>query len=140
MKRCQNWKISSHTLAAISSTENDVNIYLVKVWTTIVWKFDLFNQIKFCQIMAALIQLHGCTTGVLTKHTEKKLDGNHTRMLHAVLNKSQKQYPTKQQLYSLLSPISKTIQVRQTKHGALLEKQGQTHKQCFSMDPYTWLH
>ena len=47
------------------------------------------------------------------KHEEK--DDNYTRMLHAVLNKSWKQHPTKQQLYGQLPPISQTIQVRQTK-------------------------
>ena len=36
----------------------------------------------------------------LIKHIEKKLDGNYIRMLHGVLNKSWKQLPTKQQLYS----------------------------------------
>ena len=29
----------------------------------------------------------------------KKLDGNYTRMLRAILNKSWRQHPTKQQLY-----------------------------------------
>ena len=62
------------------------------------------------------ILLYGCTTWTLTKHVEKKLDGNCTRMLRAVLNKSWKQHPTKQQLYSYLLPISKTIQIRWTRH------------------------
>ena len=53
---------------------------------------------------------------MLTKRMEKTLDGNYTRMLQAVLNKSWRQHLTKQQLYSHLSPITKTIQVRQTKH------------------------
>ena len=47
---------------------------------------------------------------------EKKLDGNYTRMLQAVLNKSWRQHPTKQQLYGHLPPIMKTIQVSQTRH------------------------
>ena len=37
-------------------------------------------------------------------------------MLRAILNKSWKQHPTKQQLYSNLPPILKTIQVIRTKH------------------------
>ena len=37
-------------------------------------------------------------------------------MLQAILNKSLKQHHTKHQLYSHLPPISKTIQVRQTRH------------------------
>ena len=47
---------------------------------------------------------------------EKKLDSNYTRMLQAILNKSWRQHSTKQQLYSHLLPITKTIQVRQTRH------------------------
>ena len=62
------------------------------------------------------ILLYGCTTWVLTERIEKKLDGNYTRMLRAILNKSWRQHPTKQQLYVHLPPITKTIQVRQTRH------------------------
>ena len=46
----------------------------------------------------------------------KKLDGNYTRMLREILNKSWKQHPTKQQLYGHLPPITKTIQSRRTRH------------------------
>ena len=45
-----------------------------------------------------------------------KLDGNYTRMLRAILNKSWQQHPTRHQLYGHLPPITKTIQVRQTRH------------------------
>ena len=37
-------------------------------------------------------------------------------MLRAILNKSCSQHPTKQHLYGHLSPITKTIQVRRTRH------------------------
>ena len=47
---------------------------------------------------------------------EKRLYGNCTRMLRAVLNKSWKQHPTKQQLYSQLPPISKTSLIKWTRH------------------------
>ena len=47
---------------------------------------------------------------------EKKLDGNYARMLRAILNKSWRQHPTRHQLYGHLPPITKTIQVRRTKH------------------------
>ena len=60
--------------------------------------------------------LYGCTTWTLTKRLEKKLDGNYTRMLRAILNKSWRQHPTKHQLYGHLPSITKTIQVRQTRH------------------------
>ena len=37
-------------------------------------------------------------------------------MLRAILNKSWKQHPTRHQLYGHLPPITKTIQVRRTRH------------------------
>ena len=52
----------------------------------------------------------------LTKRLEKKLDGNYTRMLRAILNKSWLKHPTRHQLYGHLPPITKTIQVRRTRH------------------------
>ena len=62
------------------------------------------------------ILLYGCTTWTLTKRLEKKLDGNYTRMLRAILNKSWRQHPTRNQLYGHLPPITKTIQVRRIRH------------------------
>ena len=62
------------------------------------------------------ILLYGCTTWTLTKRLEKKLDDNYTRMLRAILNKSWRQRPTRHQLYGYLPPITKTIQVRRTRH------------------------
>ena len=53
---------------------------------------------------------------MLTKWMEKKLDGNYTRILRAILNKSRRQHPTKQQLYGHLLPIMKTIKVRRSRH------------------------
>ena len=73
---------------------------------------------KRCFFQAAVtsILLYGCTTSTLTKRLEKKLDGNYTRMLRAILNKSWRQHPTIHQLYGHLPPITKTIQVRRTRH------------------------
>ena len=51
-----------------------------------------------------------------TKWLEKNLDGNYTRMLRAILNKSWQQHSTRHQLYGHLPPITKTIQVRRTRH------------------------
>ena len=66
---------------------------------------------SFFQAAVASILLYGCTTWTLTKRLEKKLDGSYTRMLRAILNKSWRQHPTRH-----LTPITKTIQVRQTRH------------------------
>ena len=62
------------------------------------------------------ILLYGCTIWTLTKRMEKKLDSNYTRMLWAILNKSWRQQPTKQELYGHQPPITKTIQIRWTRH------------------------
>ena len=71
---------------------------------------------SFFQAAVASILLYVCTTWTLTKRLEKKLDGNYTRMLRAILNKSWRQHPTRHQLYGHLPPITKTIQVRRTRH------------------------
>ena len=47
---------------------------------------------------------------------EKKLESNYTRMVRAILNKSWRQHLTKHQLYGHLLLITKTTQVRRTRH------------------------
>ena len=71
---------------------------------------------SFFQAAVTSILPYGCTTWTLTKRLEKKLDGNYTRMLRAILNKSWRQHPTRHQLYGHLPPITKTIQGRRTRH------------------------
>ena len=71
---------------------------------------------SFFQAAVVSILLYGCTTWTLTKRLEKKLDGNYTRMLRAILNKSRRQQPTRHQIYGHLPPITKTIQARRTRH------------------------
>ena len=72
---------------------------------------------SFFQAAVVSILLYGCTTWTLTKRLEKKLDENYTRMLRTVLKKSWRQHPTRHQLYGHLPPpITKTIQVRRTRH------------------------
>ena len=90
---------------------------------------------SFFQAAIASILLYGCTTWTLTKRLEKKLDGNYTRMLRAILNKSWRQHPTRHQLYGHLPPITNTIQVTNQTCRTLLEKQGRTHERCTPMDP-----
>ena len=101
----------------------DIETRLTKAWTAInrlstIWKSDLTDKMKrsFFQAAVTSILLYGCTTWTLTKRLEKKLDGNYTRMLRAILNKSWQQHPTRHQLYGHLPPITKTIQVRRTRH------------------------
>ena len=89
--------------SSISSTENDINRWLAKTWTandspSIIWLSDQKDKMKcsFFQAVFVSILLCRCTTWTLTKRLEKKLDGNYTRMLRAVLNKSQRKHPAKQ--------------------------------------------
>ena len=63
---------------------------------------------SFFQAAVVSILLYGCTTWTLTKRLEKKLDGNYTRMLRAILNKSWRQHPTRDKLYGHLPSITKT--------------------------------
>ena len=85
---------------------------------SIIWKSDLTDKMKrsFFQAAVTSILQYGCTTWTLTKRLEKKLDGNYTRMLRAILNKSWRQHPTRHQLYGHLPPITKTTQVRRARH------------------------
>ena len=109
--------------SSVSSTEKDIDKRLTKAWTafdelSIIWKSDLTDKMKrsFFQAAVVSILLYGCTNWTLTKRLEKKLDGNYTRMLRAIWNKSWRQHPTKYRLYGHQPPITKTIQVRRTRH------------------------
>ena len=108
--------------SSVSSTKKDIDTRLTKAWTaidrlSIIWKSNLTDKMKrsFFQATVVLILLYGWTTWTLTKRLEKKLDGNYTRMLRAILNKSWRQHPTRHQLYGHLPPITKTIKVRRTR-------------------------
>ena len=116
---CRDSKVDNFT----ESTEKDIETRFTKAWTAInrlstIWKSDLTDKMKrsFFQAAVTSILLYGCTTWTLTKRLEKKLDGNYTRMLRAILNKSWQQHPTRHQLYGHLPPITKSIQVRRTRH------------------------
>ena len=103
------------------STETDIDMGLAKAWTAIdsqsvIWKSDLTDKLKSSFFQAAFVSilLYGCTTWTLTKHMEKKLDGNYTRMLREILNQTWRLHPTK--LYGNQPPITKTIEIRRTRH------------------------
>ena len=117
--------------SSVSSTETDINTRLAKAWTAIdrlsvIWKSDLTDKMKcsFFQAAVVSILLNGCTTWTLTKRMEKKLDSHYTTMLRALSNKSWRQHPTKQELYGHLPPITKTIQVRRTRHAGHCSRSG----------------
>ena len=81
--------------SSVTSTEKDIDTRLTMAWTaidrlSIICKSDMTDKIKrsFFQAAVVSILLYGYTTWTLTKRLEKKLDGNYTRMLQAILNKS----------------------------------------------------
>ena len=108
--------VLSPWLAANEDIASHVLSHVVRL--SIKWKSDLTDKMKCSIFHAAVVSilLYGCTTWTITKWLEKKLDGNYTRILRAILNKSWQQHPTRHQLYGHLPPITKTIQVRQTRH------------------------
>ena len=71
---------------------------------------------SFFQAAIMFIRLYGCTTWTLTKRMAKKLDGNYTRMLRAILKKTRRKHSARQQLYDHLPPNTKSVQVRRTRN------------------------
>ena len=100
--------------SSVSSTEKDIDTRLTKAWAapdrlSVIWKSGLTNKMKriFFQATVVSILLYGCKT--LTKRLKKKLDGNYTRMLRAILNKSWRQHPSRHQLYGHQPPSRKLL-------------------------------
>ena len=59
----------------------------------------IYVRMFFFQTAAMSILLYGSITWTLPKRQEKKLDGNYTRILRAILNESWQQHPTRHRLY-----------------------------------------
>ena len=128
--------------SSVSLNKKDIDTRLAKAWTandslSVICKSDLTDKMKHSFFQAAVVSilLYGCTTWTLTKWMEKKLDGNCTRMLRAILNKSWRQHPTKLQLYGYLPPITKTIKVRRTRHAEHSWRSGD----CLISDVLLWI-
>ena len=77
---------------------------------------EIWDKMKIRSSYSHVILLYGCTTWMLRKCLEGKLDGNYTRMLGAVFNKSKKFQPKKQLLYGHLPLILQTMEIRRIKH------------------------
>ena len=131
--------------SSVSSTEKDNDTRLTKAWTaidrlSIIWKSDLTDKMKrsFFQAVVVLILLYGCTTWILTKRLKQKLDGNYTRMLRAILNKSWQQHPqdTNYMATCLLSWKLYKLDEPDTQDTA---GEARTHQWCTPMDPCIWL-
>ena len=100
--------------SSVSSTKNNTNTRLAKVWTAIdwlsvIWKSGLHDKIKriFFQAAVVSIRLYGCTTWTMTKRLEKKLDGNCIRMLRATLKNPGDHIPQKSSCTETYHPSRK---------------------------------
>ena len=100
--------------SSVSSTEKDIDTRLTNTWKaidrlSIIWKSDLTDKMKrsFFQAAVMSILLYGCTTWTLSKRLEKKLDGDYTRMLRAIVNKSWKQHPKNTNYTAIYLPSRK---------------------------------
>ena len=96
--------------------DNDSILYTFKNVTRCL-KLCCFN----CQFTFRFLQYQQNISVLMSnmmwiERLEKKLDGNYTRMLRAILNKSWQQHPTRHQRYGHPPNITKTIQVRRTRH------------------------
>ena len=74
----------------ISSTENDVNIRLGKLWAALnkmnkIWRSNLPDQLKryFFRATVESVLVYGAVSWTLTSSLERRIDGAFTRMLRA---------------------------------------------------------
>ena len=103
----------------LASTENDIQIRMTKAWAALnkmnkIWKSNLPRKLKiqFFKATVESILLYGSGTWTLTKSLEKRLNGNYTRMLRAVLNISWREKVKNEDLYREIPEITKVITER----------------------------
>ena len=106
--------------SSVSSTQTDINTWLAKAWIAIdmlsvIWKSDLTDRMKLSFFPSICVN-----TAVWMHYWDANFRKKAWQQLHknAASNTEQvpEQDPTKQQLYGHLPPITKTIQVRRTRH------------------------
>ena len=131
----------THRWSSVPSTENNINTRLAKAWIAIdrllvILMSDLYDKTKpiFFQAAVVSVLLYGCTTWMLTKCIQKKLDSNCTRMLWAVILEA-----TSHKAAAIQSPASylwnHPDSINET-CWILLVKKGLNHKQCSPLDPF----
>ena len=129
------WVAATVAIESLSTNKWSTYVYIILrfyirlshcircLWTAInkllvIRKSDLTDKIKqsFFQAAAVSIQLYGFTTWTLTKRREKKLDGNYTIMLGAILNKSWRQHPTNSSCTATYHTSRKLLRTRHAGH------------------------
>ena len=127
-----------HLALCYIETKSFVNYYY---WQVVdLYRNLISDKIKryFFQSVSILVILYGCTTGPLTNSMEK-IDGNYTRTLRAVLNKSLMQHP-KTAIRPLTSYLAKHRDKMIKTCWTMLVKSGRNHWQRSFMNSYTRTH
>ena len=111
----------THLGGSISLTENDIKTRLTKAWTAVYWlsvieKSDLTDQITRSFLRSCRYCCMDAPHGRLQKVWRKKARRQLQKMLRAMLNKSWTQQPKQLYLYCYQPHITKTLQVKLTKH------------------------
>ena len=100
----------------IQSTEKYINIILAKSWAALneinsIWKSRLPDNMKrnFFRTTVESVLIYGSVCWILTKSLEKRLNGNYTRMLRAILNRSWKDHAKNKDIYGNIMDICTSI-------------------------------
>ena len=101
----------SSLLRRYNSTE-PLTLAIPRYWPSFLVGLENIKRKSF-QAVAMSVLFYDCTSWNFEKCLKKKLDGNYTRILGAIFNKSWKHPTKKWQLYSHLPSILWTIQDEQ---------------------------
>ena len=106
-------------LGGYTNSSRDMESRIGKAWgalnsLTKIWRSRVKTQtkVKIFQSVIESILLYGCESWVMTKTSEKKIDGTYTRMLRVVKNISWRALMTNRQLYGQIPKISAIIRRR----------------------------
>ena len=107
-----------------------MHIRLAKRWAALnkmnaIWKSRLADRIKrnFFRATVESVLVYGSVSWTLTKALEKRLSGNYTRMLRAILNRYWKDHPISKEIYAIISDICTLIRQQRLRFfWTLLEK------------------
>ena len=120
----------------LNNLRKRMNLLSHKLWvrSSIQWEINFPIKTPFFNQQSCPYYYMGALHWLWQSVLRKKLDGNYARMLSAILTKSRKQHSTMQQLYGNLPPISKTIQIRRTRHGGYSWR---THRRRSHLESFT---
>ena len=100
----------------MQSTEKYINIRLAKSWVAFndihsIWKSRQPAKMKrnFFRATVEYVLIYGYVSWILTKALDKRLNGNYTRMLRAILNRSWKDHPNNKEIYGNIPDICTSI-------------------------------